>query len=197
MTKAALVEEVARVAELTKKHSEVIVDAVFESIINALQRGEKIELRGFGSFRLRRREPRKGRNPKTGDRVDVPSKRVPYVILNKYPYNNGHLMVVPFRHIGRMADADSEELSELIRLVRLSEMVLDEAYNAHGINVGMNLGRSAGAGVPGHLHVHLVPRWEGDTNFMSVVGNTRVVPEEPADSVSRLKPIFQKRVATD
>ena len=123
-------------------------------------------------------------------------KRV-YVILNKYPYNNGHLMVVPFRHIGRMADADSEELSELIHLVRISEMVLDEAYNAHGINVGMNLGRSAGAGVPGHLHVHLVPRWEGDTNFMSVVGNTRVVPEEPADSVSRLKPIFQKRVATD
>ncbi len=78
MTKAALVEEVARAADLTKKHSEVIVDAVFHSIINALQRGEKIELRGFGSFRLRRREPRKGRNPKTGDRVDVPSKRVPY-----------------------------------------------------------------------------------------------------------------------
>ena len=78
MTKAALVEEVARAADLTKKHSEVIVDAVFESIVNALQRGEKIELRGFGSFRLRRREPRKGRNPKTGDRVDVPSKRVPY-----------------------------------------------------------------------------------------------------------------------
>ena len=78
MTKAALVEEVARVADLTKKHSEVIVDAVVQSIIDALHRGEKIELRGFGSFRLRRREPRKGRNPKTGDRVDVPSKRVPY-----------------------------------------------------------------------------------------------------------------------
>ena len=78
MTKAALVEEVARVADLTKKHSEVIVDAVVHSIINALHRGEKIELRGFGSFRIRRREPRKGRNPKTGDRVDVPSKRVPY-----------------------------------------------------------------------------------------------------------------------
>lgn len=78
MTKAALVEEVARVADLTKKHSEVIVDTVFRSIIEALHRGEKIELRGFGSFRLRRREPRKGRNPKTGDRVDVPSKRVPY-----------------------------------------------------------------------------------------------------------------------
>ena len=78
MTKAALVEQVARVAELTKKHSEVIVETVFHSIIEALHRGEKIELRGFGSFRLRRREPRKGRNPKTGDRVEVPSKRVPY-----------------------------------------------------------------------------------------------------------------------
>ena len=78
MTKAALVEEVARVADLTKKHSEVIVDAVFRSIVEALRRGEKIEIRGFGSFRLRRREPRKGRNPKTGDRVDVPSKQVPY-----------------------------------------------------------------------------------------------------------------------
>jgi integration host factor subunit beta len=78
MTKAELVEEVSRVSDLTKKHSEVIVDTVFQSIITALQRGEKIELRGFGSFRLRQREPRKGRNPKTGDRVDVPPKRVPY-----------------------------------------------------------------------------------------------------------------------
>ena len=78
MTKAVLVEEVARVSDLTKKHSEVIVDTVFRSIIDALHRGEKIELRGFGSFRLRRRESRKGRNPKTGDKVDVPSKHVPY-----------------------------------------------------------------------------------------------------------------------
>jgi integration host factor subunit beta len=78
MTKAELVEEVSRVSDLTKKHSEVIVDTVFRSIVDALHRGEKIELRGFGSFRLRRREPRKGRNPKTGDRVDVPPKQVPY-----------------------------------------------------------------------------------------------------------------------
>ena len=77
MTKAELVEEVSRVSDLTKKHSEVIVDTVFKSIIDALHRGEKIELRGFGSFRLRRREPRKGRNPKTGDKVDVPPKKVP------------------------------------------------------------------------------------------------------------------------
>jgi integration host factor subunit beta len=78
MTKAELVEEVSRVSDLTKKHSEKIVDTVFHSIVDALKRGEKIELRGFGSFRLRRREPRKGRNPKTGARVEVPSKQVPY-----------------------------------------------------------------------------------------------------------------------
>lgn len=78
VTKAALVEEVSRAADLTKKHAEVIVDTVFRSIITALRRGEKIELRGFGSFRLRQREPRRGRNPKTGDRVDVPPKRIPY-----------------------------------------------------------------------------------------------------------------------
>ena len=78
VTKAALVEEVSRAADLTKKHAEVIVDTVFRSIVTALRRGEKIELRGFGSFRLRQREPRRGRNPKTGDRVDVPPKRIPY-----------------------------------------------------------------------------------------------------------------------
>jgi integration host factor subunit beta len=78
VTKAELVEEVSRVSDLTKKHSEVIVDTVFKTIVDALHRGEKIELRGFGSFRLRRRQPRKGRNPKTGDRVDVPPKKVPY-----------------------------------------------------------------------------------------------------------------------
>jgi len=78
MTKAELVEEVSKVSDLTKKHSELIVDSVFQSIVDALHRGEKIELRGFGSFRLRQREPRKGRNPKTGDKVDVPPKKVPY-----------------------------------------------------------------------------------------------------------------------
>ena len=115
-----------------------------------------------------------------------------FVILNKYPYNNGHLMVVPARHVGRLADATPAELTEIIALARVSEMVLTEAYRAHGINVGMNVGRAAGAGVRDHLHVHLVPRWEADTNFMSVVGETRVVPEEPAASVARLRPIFER-----
>ena len=115
-----------------------------------------------------------------------------FVILNKYPYNNGHLMVVPERHVGRLADATPAELHEIITLTRASEVALTEAYHAHGINVGMNVGRAAGAGVRDHLHVHLVPRWEGDTNFMSVVGGTRVVPEEPAASVARLRPIFER-----
>ena len=118
-----------------------------------------------------------------------------FVILNKYPYNNGHLMVVPMRHVARLADASAEELSELITLTQVAETALTESYGAHGINVGMNLGRPAGAGVVGHLHVHLVPRWDGDTNFMTVVGDTRVVPEEPAASVARLKPVFE-RLAT-
>ena len=121
--------------------------------------------------------------------------KLAFVILNKYPYNNGHLMVVPRRHVGRLAEATAAELTELIALTRIAEMALTEAYGAHGINVGMNLGRSAGAGVPGHLHVHLVPRWDGDTNFMTVVGDTRVVPEEPAASVTRLKPVFERLAA--
>ncbi len=115
-----------------------------------------------------------------------------FVILNKYPYNNGHLMVVPVRHVDRLARATAPELTELIDLTRVAETALTEAYGAHGINVGMNLGRPAGAGVVGHLHVHLVPRWDGDTNFMTVVGDTRVVPEEPAVSVARLKPFFER-----
>jgi ATP adenylyltransferase len=118
-----------------------------------------------------------------------------FVILNKYPYNNGHLMVVPMRHVARLADATAAELTELITLTRVAEMALTESYAAHGINVGMNLGRPAGAGVVGHLHVHLVPRWDGDTNFMTVVGDTRVVPEEPAASVARLKPVFERLAA--
>ena len=115
-----------------------------------------------------------------------------FVILNKYPYSNGHLMVVPRRHIGKLSAATPAELSELMALTRTAEMVLTEAYDTHGLNVGMNLGRPAGAGVLDHLHIHVVPRWNGDTNFMTVTAGTRVVPEEPAQTVERLRPIFQR-----
>ena len=115
-----------------------------------------------------------------------------FVILNKYPYSNGHLMVVPTRHVGTLSDATAAELTELITLTRTAEIVLTEAYEPHGLNVGMNLGRPAGAGVLDHLHVHVVPRWNGDTNFMTVTAETRVVPEEPAQTVERLRPLFER-----
>jgi ATP adenylyltransferase len=115
-----------------------------------------------------------------------------YVILNLYPYNNGHLMVVPKRHVATLAAASAEELSELMQLTRDAEAALTEAYQPQGINVGINLGRAAGAGVVDHLHIHLVPRWNGDTNFMSVVGNVRVLPEELGATAARLRPIFER-----
>jgi ATP adenylyltransferase len=115
-----------------------------------------------------------------------------FVILNLYPYNNGHLMVVPRRHIGSLAAASEEELAELMRLTRDAEVALTEVYQAHGINVGINLGRAAGAGVLDHVHIHLVPRWMGDTNFISVVGDTRVLPEDLRQSAQRLRPIFER-----
>jgi ATP adenylyltransferase len=115
-----------------------------------------------------------------------------FVILNLYPYNNGHVMVVPNRHVAELASTTPGERDELIELVRFTEMALGEGYHPHGINVGMNLGRPAGAGVLEHLHVHLVPRWNGDTNFMGVVGNTRVLPEDLSQSAARLRPIFER-----
>ena len=115
-----------------------------------------------------------------------------FVVLNLYPYNNGHVLVVPKRHIGSLAETTPEELTELMVLTRRSEMALTESYRPHGMNIGINLGRPAGAGIPGHMHIHLVPRWDGDTNFMTVVGETRVLPEELPRTVARLVPIFER-----
>jgi len=115
-----------------------------------------------------------------------------FVILNLYPYNNGHLMVVPKRHVASLASSTPEELTDLMRLTRHAEIALAEAYTPQGMNIGINLGRPAGAGIVDHLHVHLVPRWTGDTSFMSVVGNTRVLPEELPQTAARLRPIFER-----
>jgi ATP adenylyltransferase len=123
--------------------------------------------------------------------------RLTYVILNLYPYNNGHLMVVPNRHIASLALTTAEERDELIRFTRHAEMALTEAYAPQGINVGINLGRPAGAGVVDHLHVHVVPRWTGDTNFMSVIGEVRVLPEDLATTKNRLQPIFERLSSSD
>jgi ATP adenylyltransferase len=118
--------------------------------------------------------------------------RLCYVILNLYPYNNGHLMVVPYRHAPSLATLTSEELQELALLLQRSELALTDAYEPHGFNVGVNLGKSAGAGVQDHVHVHVVPRWNGDTNFMTVVGDMRVLPESLGQSAGRLRPIFKR-----
>jgi ATP adenylyltransferase len=118
--------------------------------------------------------------------------RVSFVVLNLYPYNSGHLMVVPNRHVPSLQSLTVEERDELMRFARDAEVALNEAYIPQGINVGINLGRSAGAGVVDHLHIHLVPRWAGDTNFMSVIGETRVLPEDLTTTKKRLQPIFER-----
>ena len=120
-----------------------------------------------------------------------------YAILNLYPYNNGHLMIVPNRHVASLSVTTAAEQTDLMRLTRHAEMALSEAYSPQGINIGINLGRPAGAGVLDHLHVHLVPRWNGDTNFMTAIGNTRVLPEELSATRARLKPIFERLARDD
>lgn len=115
-----------------------------------------------------------------------------FVILNAFPYNSGHVMIAPQRHAGELHDLRAEERSELMELTSSAVDILREALAAHGFNVGMNLGRVAGAGIPGHLHVHVVPRWGGDTNFMPVVGETNVLPEMIAETDAKLRPLFSR-----
>jgi ATP adenylyltransferase len=119
-----------------------------------------------------------------------------YVILNRYPYNNGHLMVVPHRHTSTLTALNLEELHEIVELIQRSELALREAYRVEGINIGINLGKAAGAGIEEHLHVHLVPRWSGDTNFMTVIGETRVLPQDLASTANLLRPIFERLAAS-
>lgn len=121
--------------------------------------------------------------------------RAAFVILNLFPYNTGHLMIVPNRHIAALASATHDELCELIDLTRVAELAITEVYKPQGLNVGMNLGRSAGAGIVDHMHVHVVPRWNGDTSFMSVLSETRVLPEDLGQSADRLRPVFTRFAA--
>ena len=108
-------------------------------------------------------------------------------ILNAYPYTSGHLMVLPSRHVGELEDLGVEESAELWEMTRRGVAALKSAYTPGGVNVGANLGRAAGAGVPGHLHMHALPRWDGDTNFMTTVAETRVLPEALGDTWARLR----------
>jgi ATP adenylyltransferase len=114
-----------------------------------------------------------------------------YVVINAYPYSTGHVMVVCNRHIQHFSELSAEESVEVVGLVAKCEKALLDAYKPGGINVGANLGQSAGAGILGHLHIHLVPRWHGDTNFMTAVGETRVISEDLNDTYKQLKAQFE------
>jgi ATP adenylyltransferase len=116
--------------------------------------------------------------------------KLAYVILNRYPYTSGHLMVNPFQHISTLEDLDPETRAEMMELTTRCTVALRAIYNAQGFNIGVNMGEAAGAGVLGHVHIHIVPRWKGDTNFMSAVGQTRVLPEALEDTYKRVKNAF-------
>jgi ATP adenylyltransferase len=116
-----------------------------------------------------------------------------FVILNRYPYTNGHMMVVPNAHQASLDDLDEEALAELILLVSESLSVLREAYDAESFNVGANIGTPAGAGVADHVHMHVLPRWMGDTSFMTTTSDVRVIPEALEDTYARLQAVWKKR----
>jgi ATP adenylyltransferase len=109
-----------------------------------------------------------------------------FVVVNVYPYNTGHLMVVPYVHVATLGDLDTAARAELIELAARSEALLQDTYHCQGMNIGVNIGRCAGAGIHEHLHLHLVPRWSGDINFMTVTGETRVLPESLDETWSKL-----------
>ncbi len=114
-----------------------------------------------------------------------------YVIMNRYPYNNGHIMVVPNDHVPRLTDLDVATTAELMDLARRAQDVIQQAMRPQGFNLGMNQGSAAGAGIEEHLHLHLVPRWVGDTNFMPAIGDTRVIPQHLDDTYALLKDGFR------
>jgi len=118
-----------------------------------------------------------------------------YVILNLYPYTSGHLMVVPFEHKSTLDELDTATRTEMMELVSRSMVILGKLYHPQGFNMGANIGEAAGAGVLGHVHIHVVPRWNGDTNFMSTLGATRVLPESLEDTYKRVREGFKENLA--
>lgn len=113
-----------------------------------------------------------------------------FIILNLFPYTSGHLMIVPYEHQASLAAIDEATTTEMIELAKHAQTALEAEYHPDGFNIGMNLGRSAGAGIADHLHLHVVPRWSGDANFVSVVGETRVLPEDLTITLQKLKQHF-------
>jgi ATP adenylyltransferase len=127
------------------------------------------------------------------DSLVVDRKERVFAMLNLYPYANGHIMVAPVAHQARLSESDSDTLAELIREVALSQEVLDGLYRPSGFNVGANFGKAGGAGFEGHYHFHVVPRWEGDVNFMTVTAGTRVIPEELSTTQRNVSAAFERK----
>jgi ATP adenylyltransferase len=115
-----------------------------------------------------------------------------YAVLNTFPYNGGHLMVVPYRQTAGLDELSDEEMLDLMRLLRRCQSALTEVMKPHGFNVGINLGQVAGAGIVEHLHIHIVPRWTGDVNFMPVIAGTQVIPEALAETASKLRAVLSR-----
>jgi ATP adenylyltransferase len=113
-----------------------------------------------------------------------------FVILNRFPYTSGHVMIVPYAHVGELAGCEPDALSEMMKLAQQMEVVFHATYQPDGLNLGMNLGRAGGAGVVGHVHLHVLPRWFGDSNFMTVTGETRVLPEDLQVTYRRIMEAF-------
>jgi len=132
------------------------------------------------------------RIPQKNDRENliVTRGKTCFIIMNRYPYNNGHLMIVPNRHVGALENLTPEESAEMMHLLQQSARALNEAMLPHGFNIGMNIGKAAGAGIDDHLHFHIVPRWSADTNFMPILGHTKVVSEALQDTWAILQKIF-------
>ena len=114
-----------------------------------------------------------------------------FVILNLFPYTSGHLMIVPYDHVGSLLSLNAAATSEMMELAKAAQKALQAEYKPDGFNIGMNLGRSAGAGVADHIHLHVVPRWVGDANYVSIIGETRVLPEDLSTTYDRLRPYFK------
>jgi len=129
---------------------------------------------------------------KDGERLILYVGSLTVAMMNRFPYNNGHLLVAPVRHVAQMEDLSDEETLDLLRIVRESIGILRKVMQPEGFNVGMNLGCIAGAGMEEHMHFHIVPRWSGDTNFMTVLGEVRVIPEHIKETHRKLKPFFEK-----
>ena len=128
------------------------------------------------------------------ERLVVGRKGTAFVIMNRFPYSNGHVMVVPIRHTGLLEGLTDEELADMMSLVKIMTTIFKEEFNIDGLNVGINVGRAAGAGLEEHVHIHMVPRWFGDANFMAVVGETRVISEHIYETYTKLKKKFIEKI---